>query len=242
MRSHQFRTPLAGVLLTLVVIGGLVGAPASGLGLTSRTLTGFAESASAPAPIVITCDDFARSASTGNALNNRPVQSPANCGSSRWAVHSGNWQRNGSEVRTNGAHSTATLPAGGMSRMIEATISNAGGGSDVTGVSLAHNGSSLVPTYLAAALVGSGTVQLRIVVGPLVTTVTSASASITSTTRLRLSLSGGTARVWVNGSQRITHNLSALQLTTIASGTRAGLYDHNNSGRYGQVLVMQVWP
>lgn len=238
MHTHRIRTPLIGVLIVLVTIIGMVGASASGLGLFASPLKAFRLSGVTAAPPKISCDNF-----TGNGtMSGRSVRNASTCGTATWAIHRGSATTNGGQARPNGTNAAITVATGGLDRTAQVVVSNAGGGSDIAGLALAHNGSSGTPRHLAVALVGSGTVQLRLVNGTSVTTISSASATITGNTLLRARLSGGVVTVWVNGSQRLNTTLTSTQRSTIAAGSRYGIYDSGGSGRYDDFLVTQVWP
>jgi hypothetical protein len=240
MSTHRTRTPFIGIIVTLVTVAALVGASASGLGLTASSITASSVAGISAAAPKVTCDNF-----TGNGnMNGRAVREVAACGAFSWSVHRGNWNINSNQARRNGntSDSTVTVAAGSSNRMAQVDVFPSGGASVVAGLTLAHNGTTLLPRYLAVAIVGTNTVQLRYSNGLLVTTLASASASISNPTRLRASLSGGTVRVWVNGTLAITHNLSALQQSTISGGSRYGLYSSGGSSTYDNFHLTQVWP
>lgn len=239
MQLHRIRRPFVGLLVALVAVSGLVGASASGLSLDTASLTSFSNTGVTAGPPKVTCDNFTNN---GN-LSGRAVRNASSCGVYTWTAHTGSWTTNGGQARpSNTANATATVAAGSRDRTVQVVVSNAGGGSDVAGLALAHNGSSATPRYLAVALVGSSTVQLRLVNGTTVTTIASATTTVTSNTLLRASLRSGVVNIWVNGSLRMTRTLTAGQQTTISAGTRYGLYDNANSGRYDNFLLTQNWP
>lgn len=238
MRRSVLTRPVIGLVIALVAVGSLIGASASGLGLSPRSLLGLRQTDVVAGPPIVTCDNF----SGNGSMNGRAVQTSARCGSFTWAVHTGTAQTTGGQARTNGVNATVTVAAGSLSRDARVDIRNAGGGSDIAGLALAHNGSTTTPRYLGVALVGSASVQVRLVNGTTVSTIASASATITSSTALRASLSSGVVRVWVNGSLRITYALTSAQLSTISAGTRYGIYDSGGSGRYDDFMLTQVWP
>lgn len=240
MNTHRIRTPIIGIIVTLVTVAALVGASASGLGLTASSITASHVSGISAAAPTVTCDNF-----TGNGnMNGRAVREAAACGAFSWSVHRGNWNINSNQARRNGntSDSTVTVAAGSSDRMAQVDVFPSGGSSVVAGLILAHNGSNILPRYLAVAIVGTNSVQLRYSNGVLVTTLASASATVSNPTRLLASRSGSTVRVWVNGSLRITHSLSTLQQVTLGSGSRYGLYSSGGSSTYDNFHLTQVWP
>jgi hypothetical protein len=239
MNTRRIRTPIIGIIVTLVTVAALVGASASGLGLTVSSITASSVSGISAAAPKVTCDNF-----TGNGnMNGRAVREAAACGAFSWSVHRGNWNINSNQARRNGntSDSTVTVAGGSTDRMAQVDVFPSGGSSVVAGLTLAHSGTTLLPRYLAVAIVGTNSVQLRSSNGLLVTTLASASAPISNPTRLRASLSGSTVRVWVNGTLRITHNLSFLQQAAIG-GSRYGLYASGGSSTYDNFHLTQVWP
>jgi hypothetical protein len=239
MHTHRIRTPIIGIIVTLLTVAALVGASASGLGLTVSSITASHVSGISAAPAKVTCDNF-----TGNGnMNGRAVREAAACGAFSWSVHRGTWNTNSNQARRNGntSDSTVTVPAGSTDRMAQVDIFPSGGSGVVAGLTLAHNGTTLLPRYLAVAIVGTNSVQLRSSNGLLVTTLASASTPISNPTRLRASLSGSTVRVWVNDTLRITHNLTGLQQSAIG-GSRYGLYASGGSSTYDNFHLTQVWP
>jgi hypothetical protein len=239
MNTHRIRMPIIGIIVALLTMATLVGASASGLGLTASSITASSVSGISAAAPKVTCDNFT---GTGN-LNGRAVREAAACGAFSWSVHRGSFAINSNRARrsSNTSNSTVTVAAGSTDRMAQVDIFPSRGASVVAGLTLAHSGTTLQPRYLAVAIVGTNSVQLRSSNGLLVTTLASASASISNPTRLRASLSGGTVRVWVNGTLRITHNLTVEQQSAIG-GSRYGLYASGGSSTYDNFHLTQVWP
>ena len=89
------------------------------------------------------------------------------------------------------------------------------------GVAIDHTGTSRI--YLSATIVNGSSVVLRLVNGSTLTTLASAGVVPAASTTLRLSRSGNTVSVSVNGVTALTHVLSAARVSTLAGGTRAGL-------------------
>ena len=239
MRTRLLHHCLA-ALVVVAAVGALVSATAASLGVTSKQLTTFNQSQVVAAPTILSCDNFSRNASTGNQVNGRPVQLPANCGTATWQVNSGSWQINGSRASASGPNATATLPAGRTDVSVEATFSRVAGNNRIGGLSFAHSGSTR--RYLAAVLVDGSSVELRLSDGNTVTTLASVSTTFPSTVRLRATLSAGVVTISINGVLRLTHTLSTASRNVINGNTRAGLYDNEGSIRFDDFLVTQAWP
>ena len=225
----------------VVLIGALGSAHATGVGvLGSRSLGSFNNVGSASAPAIITCDDFSRAASTGTALNLRPVQTPAICGSTTaWATNLGTWSISSGQLAATTTNATATVNAGLTDVSAEATVVGANGTSRIAGVAINHTGGTRI--YLAAALSGPGTAQLLLVNGNTVSTLTSATATITATTVVRITRVGAAVTVSVNGALVISFTLSAGNVTTLSGGTRTGLYWNSGTTiRFTNFLVTQA--
>lgn len=209
----------------VVLIGALGSAQATGIGtLSALSLGSFNSSGGTSAPTIITCDDFSRTASTGTALDLRPVQLPTNCGSTiAWATNLGTWSISSGELAATGkVNSTASVNAGLTDVSAEATVIGANGTSRIAGVAINHTGGTRI--YLAAALSGPGTAQLLLVNGNTVSTLASATATITATTVVRITRVSTAVTVSVNGALVISFTLSAGNVTTLSGGTRTGLY------------------
>lgn len=223
----------------IAVPAAMTAASASSLGgVTSKSLAAVNAPASNLAPGVITCDDFSRAAATGSALASRPVQLPANCGAFAWTAHLGTWTITSGQLRATTANATATIATGQTNISAQATVLNANGSSRIAGVAINHTGATRI--YLAAALSGPGTVQLRLVNGASITTLASATATIGATTVVRITRNGTGVTVSVNGTLRISFTLTATQVTTLAGGTRVGLYWNSGSTiRFSNLLATQ---
>lgn len=207
-------------VLAIALMGA--GSAATLGGLVPLSLEGFDQEGSSGAPSVLTCDDFARAASTGSALNTRPVQLPANCGAGAWATHLGTWSISSGRLGASTAHATATVNAGQTDMTAQATVLNANASGAIAGVAIDHTGTTRV--YLAGVLAGPTGVQLRLVNGSTVTTIATGTASVTATSTVAIKRTGTTVTVAVNGTTAITSTLTAAQVTTLSGGTRAGLY------------------
>ena len=229
------------IALSMVTIGALGVAHAVTLGtLSSIGLASFNSNTTPGAPSIITCDSFSRAASTGSALNTRPVQLPANCGAGTWTTNLGTWTISSGQLSATTTNATATISAGQTNVSAEATIINANGTSRIAGVAINHTGTTRI--YLAAALSGGNTAQLRLVNGNSVTTLTSAAATITASTVVRITRIGTAVTVSVNGVQVLAFTLTSGQVTTLSGGTRVGLYWNSGSTiRFTDVLATQAF-
>ena len=185
---------------------------------------------------MITCDDFALSAATGSALVSRPVQLPAKCGAGTWTVHRGTWTINAGQLDPSGGNATATISAGQTDISAEATILNANATSRVAGVSINHTGASRV--YLVGVLSDPSTAQLRLVNGGSVSTLASASVTIGASAVVRITRTGTTVTVSVNGMLALTHTLTSGQVSTLSGGLLVGLYwDAGNPIRMTNIVA-----
>jgi hypothetical protein len=211
----------ATVALAATVAIAVWGASAASLGgVTPRTLFATNQTLAPTIPAVATCDDFSLAAPTGAALDNRPVQSPALCGTSVWTVHSGTWTITGGQLAANTGGATASINAGALSESAQATIINANAGGTVVGVAINHSGATR--TFLAAVISGN---QLLIVssINGTVTTQLSAAITVGASTVLRITRNGSTVTASVDGVAKLSGTLTALGLSTL-TGTRSGLY------------------
>ena len=229
------------IAMSMVTIGALCVAHAVALGtLSSIGLASFNSTATPGSPAVITCDGFSLAASTGSALNARPVQLPANCGAGTWTTNLGTWTISSGQLSTTTTNATATISAGQTDVSAEATIINANGTSRVAGVAIDHTGSTRI--YLAAALSGGNAAQLRLVNGSTVTTLASAAATITASTVVRITRLGTAVTVSVNGAQVLAFTLTSGQVTTLSGGTKVGLYWNSGSTiRFSDILATQAF-
>lgn len=218
----HLRRGLAAAVASASIVGGLHAAAGTLGGLTTQQVAAWDAPATISTPAIITCDDFSRASATGSALANRPVQLPATCGSGVWSTELGTWTIGAGQLAASSANATATISAGQTDISATATILNAHGGGRIAGVAIDHSGSTR--KYLAATLSGPNTVQLRLVDGSTITILASASASITATTVIRITRAGSTVTISVNGTLALTYTLSAGQITTVATGTKVGLY------------------
>jgi hypothetical protein len=180
------------------------------------------------------CDDFARAASTGAALDTRPVQTPAACGNSVWTVHSGTWTISGGQLAASTGGATASINAGQLSESAQTTILNANAGGTVAGIAINHTGATR--TFLGAVISGS---QLLIIFSNNGTVTTQLSTAITvgASTVLRLTRNGSTVTASVDGVAKLSGTLNALGLATL-TGTRTGLYwSGGGTVRFTNILV-----
>lgn len=212
-------------------------ASASSLGgLTAESLEAWNQSGTPSTPTILSCDAFALAAPTGSALASRPVQLAAKCGSATWSVHSGTWTIAGGRLNPGDGNATATVSAGTTDVSAQATVVSANGNNRVAGIAINHTGATRI--YLAGVLSGPGTVQLSLVNGASVTTLASATATITASTVVRITRNGTAVSVSVNGVLRISHTLSAGQVATLAGGTQTGLYfDSGNQIRFADIVA-----
>ena len=224
----------------IVVVGGLTAASAARLGVSASSLTSFTDRAVIAAPPVIACDNFARPSIKGNIIDGRPVQLPPQCGNQTWVKNTGTWKLTGGKANAAGAHATITLNAGRTDVSAEGSFINANTSNRVGGITIAHSGGT-TPRYLAAVLAGPTGVQRRISSGSAVTTIAIGTASYGSTTRLRVTLSGGVVTISLAGTVLLTHTLTVAQAALIAGNTRAGLYDNQGSVRFDDFLVTNAW-
>ncbi len=209
-------------------------------GLAAKTLEAWNQSGGVGAPTVLTCDQFSLSAPTGSALNARPVRATAKCGSGTWTVHRGTWTITSGQLAANGGGATATINAGQTNMSAQATILNANGSSRVAGVAINHTGATR--TFLVGALSGPSTARLLMSNSGSVSTLASASVTITATTVVRITRNGATVTVSVNGVLVLTHTLTSGQITTLSGGTRVGLYWNSGSTlRFTDILGTTVY-
>ena len=207
-------------------------------GATSKSLLAFDAAASNLAPGVITCDGFSRPAATGSALASRPVQLPANCGAFTWTSHLGTWTISSGQLGAATANATATISTGQTNISAEATILNANAAGGIAGIAIDHTGATRI--YLVGALSGPSTTQLLLVNGSPITTLATAAATITATTVVRVTRIGTAVTVSVNGTALINSTLTSVQVTTLAGGTRVGLYWNSGATiRFTNILATQ---
>lgn len=205
-------------------------------GLTPNTLESWSQSGSSGAPTVLTCDSFSLSAATGSALASRPVQLPGKCGGGTWTIDRGTWTIGSGQLNPGGGNATATIGAGQTDVSAEATVLSANGSNRVAGVAIDHSGATLI--YLVGALSGPNAVQLLLVNGGSVTTLASSTAAINTTTAVRITRNGFAVTVSVDGLLEISYTLSAAQASTLAGGTRVGLYfDSGNAIRFTNMMA-----
>jgi hypothetical protein len=185
-------------------------------------------------PTVLACDDFSRAASTGSALDGRPVQTPATCGTAAWTVHTGTWTITGGQLSATSGGATASINAGQLSESAQTTILNANAGGTVAGIAINHTGATR--TFLAAVISGN---QLLIVFSNNGTVTTQLSTPITvgASTVLRITRNGSAVTASVDGVVKLSGTLNALGLSTL-TGTRTGLYwSGGGTVRFTNILV-----
>jgi hypothetical protein len=228
------------VALSTDMIGAICVAHAVALGtVTSKSLASFNSATAASTPTVLTCDNFSLAASTGSALNARPVQLPARCGTATWATNLGTWTITSGQLSAATTNATATIPAGQTDVSAQATVINANGTSRSAGVAIDHTGTTRI--YLAASLSGGNTAQLLLVNGSSVSTLASAAATIGASAVVRITRVGTAVTVSVNGAQVLTATLTSAQVTTLSGGTKVGLYWNSGSTiRFTDILATQA--
>lgn len=196
-------------------------------GLAPTTLEAWDASGGSGAPSVLTCDNFNLAAGTGSALASRPVQLLAKCGVGTWTIDRGTWTITSGQLSATTGNATASIDAGSTNVSAETTVLNANGSSRIAGVAINHTGATRI--YLAAALSGPSTAQLRLVDGGSVSTLASATVTIGASAVVRITRNGSTVTVSVNGTLALTHTLTAGQISTLSGGTRVGLYWNSGS-------------
>ncbi len=210
-------------VLAAVTIGALGVASASSLGgIVPKSITSVNASSSAGTPTVLSCDDFSRAAATGTALVSRPVQLPATCGAATWTVHLGTWTITSGQLGAATANATATVSAGQTNASAQATVLNMNGASRAAGVAIDHTGSTR--TFLAAVMSGPSTLNLQLSTSGTMSTLATASVTFAASNVLRITRNGSAVTVSIDGTQKIAFTLTAGQISTLSSGTRAGLY------------------
>jgi hypothetical protein len=233
LRGRVRRTATVALGATVAVAVWSAGAASLG-GATTRTLFAANTALAATVPAVAVCDDFSRAASTGSALDNRPVQTPAACGTSVWTVHTGTWTITGGQLSATTGGATASMNAGQLSESAQTTILNANAGGTVAGIAINHSGATR--TFLAAVISGN---QLLIVSSNNGTVTTQLSTPITvgASTVLRITRNGSAVTASVDGVAKLSGTLNALGLRTL-TGTRTGLYwSGGGTVRFTNILV-----
>ena len=230
-RVHRATTVALGAAVAVAVWSA--GAASLG-GATTRTLFAANATVAPTVPSVAVCDDFSLAASTGTALNNRPVQTPAACGSSVWTVHSGTWTITAGQLAANTGGATASINAGSLSESAQTTILNANAAGTVAGIAINHSGATR--TFLAAVISGN---QLLIVFSNngTVTTQLSTAVTVGASTVLRITRNGSAVSASVDGTVKLSGTLNALGLSSL-TGTRTGLYwSGGGTVRFTNILV-----
>ena len=235
----RVRRVIATVVAT-VAIGALALASASSLGgVVGATLLAGTAAATPTVPAVAGCDDFSKAASTGTALVSRPVQLPAACGAATWTVHLGTWTISAGQLGAATANATASIATGSLTNMTaQTTILNTNATGRTAGVAVDHTGATR--TFLLAIVTGGNTVTLQLSNAGTISTITSVAVTLTASTVLRLTRNGTAVTVSVDGVSKIAATLTAGQVTTLSSGTRAGLYwNAGSTVRFTNFLVTQ---
>jgi len=205
-------------------------------GLTATTLGAWNQSATPSTPVILACDNFGLAAATGRELDGRPVQLPEQCGKGTWTSDLGTWTIRSDELRARTEDATASMDAGQTNVSAEATVLNADGKNRVAGVAINHSGSTRV--YLVAAISGPSNALLKLVDGSTVTTLASATVKIEASASVRITRNDETVTVSVNGVLAIKQTLAKEQITTLAGGTRVGLYwNSGNMIRFTDVMA-----
>jgi hypothetical protein len=235
--SRVWRT-IAAVTMT-AAIAALGAASAASLGpVRSTSLASFRSVGTVPIPTTTTtlppgvqillCDTFSIAASTGTALNQRPVQPPATCGGRQWTVLSGNWLIQSGEVSVSASRSLVTITSGARNISAQATVLHGNVATAQSGVAIDY--SNRVKNFLVGAINGSGSVQLLMVTNagdPVV--LASSTATITGNDVIRITRIDTKVTVSLNGTVRVTYTLTAADAANLTRGTRTGLYFNYNS-------------
>jgi len=226
------------IALAMVVVGTLHGASAATLGgLRPATLRSQNAAVASLAGTRLTCDDFALAAATGAAMASRPVQLPANCGAGTWTSHTGTWSiTTGQAGSSSVANANASFPVGSTDMTAEVTMLNANAAGRIGGVTVSHTGTTRI--YVAGVVSALNQVQIRFVNANTVTTLATATVTIGASAVLRLTRQGTAITLRVDGTIRATATLTDAQVTSLAAGTRAGLYTSSSSSlRFTRIFV-----
>ena len=174
---------------------------------------------------------------TGAAMASRPVQLPANCGAGTWTSHTGTWSiTTGQAGSTSVANANASFPVGSTDMTAEVTMLNANAAGRIGGVTVSHTGTTRI--YVAGVVSALNQVQIRFVNANTVTTLATATVTIGASAVLRLTRQGTAITLRVDGTIRATATLTAAQVTSLAAGTRAGLYTSSSSSlRFTRIFV-----
>ena len=232
----RVRRTIAAVLVT-AAIGALGTASASSLGgLAPFGLLSTNAALTSGTPTVLGCDDFSRAAATGSALVNRPVQLPAKCGNATWTAHTGTWTITAGQLGAITAGATASIVAGQISASAQATVLNANGTGRTAGVAIDHTGATR--TFLAAVVTGGNTLSLQLSTAGVISSLSTIAVTLGVTNVVRITRNGTAVTVSLDGNVRISFTLTAGQVTTLAAGTRAGLYwNAGSTVRFSNFLV-----
>ena len=231
------------VAVATVLVAALHGSSAATLGaLTSEALRAQDQAVAALAGTRLACDDFSLAAATGTAMASRPVQLPANCGTGTWTSHTGTWSiTTGQAGSTSTANANASFPVGSTDMSVEVTLLNANVAGRVGGVAVSHTGTTRI--YVAGVVSALNQVQLRFINVNTVTTLATATATIGASTVLRLTRQGTAITLRVDGVVAVTAVLTAAQVTSLALGTRAGLYTNTSATlRFSRIYVTTPFP
>jgi len=203
--------------------------------VTSSGLLSVSQATSTGSPSVLGCDDF--TAATGASVSGRAATVAAACASRSWIVHLGTWT-----IQTNAAASSATTDAvatentATVNSTATAVITNLNSGGRSGGLVLSHNGTS---TYLAAVMIDAPTdrIELRLYTAGVSSLLATYNPTFATTNTLQLSRNAAVVTTRLNGATAGTFTLTSAQLTTLATGARAGLFGGNASVRYDDFVV-----
>jgi hypothetical protein len=214
--------PLALAAITTVLASTVVVASAAGLGgistaslwATSRPVT--IDVPDPPDPVIPVCDSFG---TPNGPLDGRP----AGCGGGAWATSGRPWNVSGGQVQVNGGSgSLALVPAGSAQISVSVTVFDAHRANRVGGVVLSAGAGD----HLAAVLMGTGTVELRLGSGAILAT---APVALGPSTTLRATRIDDQVWVQVNGTLVLSGTFPQVDSLT---GTSAGMF-HGGGPRVG---------
>ena len=217
-----------------LLLGGVGYATTLG-SLAARSMLGIDIATTVSTPAVIGCDNF--TGTTGATMVARAATAAAACSNRVWTSLRGTWT-----IQSNKAASSATasavvtedtLTANSTGQVVLSSLNTTGRSA---GLVLSYDG---VNSYLAAVLISGSPnrAELRIVLSGTPTVLATATPAITASNTLSLSRSGSTVTVTVDGNTLITNTLSAPNVTSLGSGTRAGLFGGDANVRFDDFLV-----
>jgi hypothetical protein len=193
------------------------------------------ETTGAAGPSVIGCDNF--TGTNGSSLSGRSALVAAACSNRTWSVHLGTWTIQTNQAASNGtANANATQNTSSADSSVEVVLANLNTGGRVGGVVLSHNGLS---NYLAAVMIDGSPdrIELRLYNLGLPSVLSTFTPAFGATNTLRLSRSGSTLDLTLNGAAVGSVTLTALQAVLLGGGTRAGLFGGNVNVRFDDFVV-----